>query len=441
MRSLLSILLLSPVLLEAGGGSRWVDSRSGQFHARAPGEMRHPPPLLEQEKAEGLIVLTPELLAVSAERLKERVLEQLGARDRWRGRVSFFLDPSLGPGVFSVASTRYTGGWRYRVSLAPKIRGDAWMRGCVGVLLLEMANRLSGQRSAEVPFWLIDGMVAELRNSEILALAPSFSDRMPIPRQGTFATRPFASRLQGDSLEPTRRWLSENAPADISELFFPSRELLHGDRREAFSHSSHFLYRRLLDLPAGRDCLLQFLSSLSGRINWQQAFIPAFRPHFERMLDVEKWWSVALSDLAYQAPVASWSRAESLACLERTLVLPALVGERRDRLAARADFNLRQVVRRWRWEDQEPALERVANRLRVLGVYADPEVGALVRDYQGALESYLDRRRQAASPAPGRMQVRILPERAIRQVLERLGSLEERRGRLAGPGQAVPPAG
>ena len=430
MRILCAALVLILPFLQVTAAPRWVDSRSGQFRVRGPGEMRRPPLLLQEEQIRGMIVLTPELLAVSAERIKEGVLQQLGARDRWRGKVTFVMDPSLAPDRFDVQSVRYSNGWRYRVALAPKIGGEAWIRGCVGVLLLEMANRLAGQRSAEVPFWLIDAMVQELRQAETLQLTPSHADRIVISPGGASITRPFASRVQSDSLEITRKWLADHAPADITELFFPSRESLYGERRRTFAHSAHFFYRRLLDLPAGKACLIQFLSSLSSRINWQQAFIPAFDPHFERMLDVEKWWSVTLVDLTYDVPVGSWTLEESLVCLERTLVLPALVGTRREQLARRSDFSLQQVVRQWRWEDQEPALERIANRLRILGIYADKRAGLVVRDYLEAIDAYLEGRRLAMRPPRGRMQVRLLPAKVVRETIEKLDSIDIRRRQL-----------
>jgi len=428
---ILVVWFLVEATIPAGAESRVVRSRSGQFQAYDVGGMQVPPLLLEEEKQEGIIVLTPDLVVVSTERIKEGILQQLGAYDRWRGKIRFLFDSRSGPDRFSVVSHRYTNGWSYEVTIGRKIRRRVWQRGCVAVILLEMSNRLAGQRSTEVPYWLIDGMAMELDRSAVINPSPDYSRGHLIDSGGEGFSRVIPSHRHQDALIATRAWLAENVPVDAGELFLPSERSLNGEGAEEFVYSAHFFYQRLLTLPAGKESLIQFLSSLSHHLNWQQAFFASFRLHFKRMLDVEKWWSVSLSDLTHQTTIHSWSLEQSLASLERTLLLPALVGNRRNELARKSFFSLQQVVARWERPDQETVLQMLLNRLRIVGIYAHADVAVLVREYQDCLEDYLELRRQELLGVKRRLAIRQLPAVTIRDTNDRLDRLDLLRRQLA----------
>lgn len=436
--------------LFAAADFRTVESRSGQFLIRCR-EPFSPPSLREDEKAAGLITLTPELVAVSAERVKEDLLQLLGASDRWRGKIRFHFRPGKpNPDLFQVRSARFSNGWAYQVVISSKIRRQVWLRNCVALLLLEIGNRLAGERSVEIPFWLIDGISTELQHSALLDLSPSHAERL---RLGASNPNPvFPNQLYQDALLSTRRWLSQNPPASAAELFFPEDQHLRGPKKRLFAHSSHLFFRRLLDLRAGKASLRQFLSDLPTRLNWQQAFFPSFQPHFQEMLDVEKWWAVILSDFLtnpYSAPIdpqkfeiGSRPPEETFAQLEQLFSLPALVGRKRNEIAQRERFSLQQVIAQWDYADQKPALEQIVHRLSILAIYAHPQLAPLLRDYQKTLRNYLSERDQANRPTLATkhpLQIRRRPQRIAQKTQQKLNQLDAQRRQLSNPTSANPP--
>ncbi len=432
---LLILIAISLTSLQAAD-YRTVESRSGQFIVRWREQFRVPPLLLEDEKAAGIIVLTPELLAVSAERIKESLLWQLGASDRWRGKIRFqFKQGKSDPGHFFLESFRFSNGWNYQVTLSPKIRRSVWLRHCVAVLLLEMANRLAGERSAEVPFWLIDGITMELRQSALLDLSPSHTERLLIggANPGLGMTTP--QQLYQDALISTRQWLANNIPAGVDELFFPAAEHLQGDKQPPFSRSAHLFFRQLRALRAGKASFRQFLSSLSSRLNWQQAFFPSFHPHFKNMLDLEKWWAVTLVDFLtnpYSAPINPEKMKinahpldESRTALQQILSpLPAFVGRKRNEIAKRAGFTLQQAIAQWDYPDQKTTLQRIINRLHLLSIYAHPQLTPLIQTYQTTLSSYLTERDRAGYQPLRRGQPRRRSQQIVQDTQRKLDRLD-----------------
>ena len=71
------------------------------------------------------------------------------------------------------------------------------------------------------------------------------------------------------------------------------------------------LVGELLRLPDGRSCLQTMLARLPQHRNWQFAFLEAFHTHFERPLDVEKWWALSLTQANGRFAGQAWSLAES----------------------------------------------------------------------------------------------------------------------------------
>ncbi|MCS1410114.1 MAG: hypothetical protein M2R45_03303 [Verrucomicrobia subdivision 3 bacterium] len=404
---------------------RTVESRSGQFLVRWLEQFRVPPFLREDEKAADIIVLNPELLTVSTERIKEGLLQQLGVSDHWRGKIRFqFGAGKSNPDRFFVESTRFSNGWSYQVTISPKIRREVWLRGCVAVLLLEMANRLAGDQSAEVPVWLIDGITMELRQSALIDLSPSHTDRLLIGGSNPGLGLVVPTQRHQDPLIATRAYLAQNVPVSATELFLPTVEHLQGSKQQVFVLSAHFFFRQLTSLRAGKASLIQFISSLSSHLNWQQAFFPSFNQHFERMLDLEKWWSVALTDLTHLTPISSWPLAKSMAYLQRILTPAALVGQRRDTIAKHTTFSLQEVISQWDYADQKPTLEQVMNRLRVLGIYADQRLSIIILEYQKILSDYIAKRDKAGYEPSRRGQVRLRPDLLIRTAQRKLDRLD-----------------
>ncbi len=410
---------------------RTIKSTSGQFSVGFLEQFRVPPHLLEQEKAQGIIVLNPELLTVSAERIKSSLLRQLGTSDRYRGKVRFQFTPGKSdPDLFFLQSTRFTSGWSYQITLSPKIKRSVFLRGTVAVLLLEMANRLATERTTEIPFWLVHGLTTELQESALVDLTPSHTDRITIGGTNPLLGAVTPIQQRQDPILMTRQYLAQNVAASISELFIPEAVHLKGEKKTVFDRSAHFFVRQLLALPAGQAGLQQFLSGLASHLNWQHAFFPSFSNHFGNMLELEKWWSVALTDLTHLAPIGSWTLADSHAYLQRIITPSALVGQNRTELAQRTDFTLQQVMEQWDYDDQRTTLQQVVNRLRVLSVYAHPTLNSVILEYVKEVDGYLTRRNNAGYQPSRRGQVRQRAPMIIRDAQKKLNALDSIRKSL-----------
>lgn len=407
---------------------RSIQSRSGQILVRWQDRFRVPPFLRQDEKAADIIVLSPELLAVSAERIKEKVLQQLGMSDRWRGQIRFFFASGKSEtGHFRVDSQRFTNGWNYRITLSPKIERRVWLRGCVAVFLLEIANRMAGERSSEIPFWLIDGIVIELEQSSLIELSPNFADQIRIGTGNSKLGQVIPTQRHEDPFTATRAFLAQNVPMNISQLFIPTAADLSGKNAVLFNRSAHFFFRQILSLRAGKASLQHFLAALPNHLNWQQAFFQSFEEHFSTMLDLEKWWSLALTDLTWLAPLGSWSVSESLSYLDRILLPAALVGKARNQLPKRTHFTIQQVISEWDDADQRPTLENVSNQLRVLFVYASPRLRPLIKGYLETISSYILQREKVGYEPSRRGQTRLRAKPLINQIAKKLDAFDHQR--------------
>lgn len=430
-----SLLIFIGILLATTGLNgavsrdyRTIESRSGQIRVRWLEQFRVPPILRNDETAADIIVLSPELLTVSAERIKEGLLELLGSSDRWRGKIRFRFGPGKSnPDLFQVQSQRFTNGWSYQVTISPKIRRQVWLRGCVSVFLLEMANRMADLRSAEVPVWLIEGISMELSQSALIDLSPSYTDRILVGGNNPGLGRTIPTQQRRDPILATRAFLGRNVPVSATELFLPTTEHLRGNKKTVYRYSAHFFFRQLTALPTGKVSLAHFMSALTQYLNWQQAFFPSFQERFTTMLDLEKWWSVALTDLTQLTPISSWTLSESLGYLDRILTASALVGKSRDELAQRTQFTLQELMNQWAYNDQRPTLEQILNRLRVLHIYAHPKLRLTIQGYLTTITSYLEQRREVGFAPERRGQIRVRASQVVSRAQRKLNELDVQR--------------
>ena len=145
----------------------------------------------------------------------------------------------------------------------------------------------------------------------------------------------------------------------------------------------------LLRLKDGQRCLGAMIDNLPQHLNWQTAFLQAFAPHFDRLLDVEKWWELAcvhFTDIDFAArfsPRDSWRR------LQQALDVPVEVRFSPDRLPAQAEITLQEVIHTWEPARAEAALQRVAGKLSLLRLQITPELRPLLDLYLSTVQNYL----------------------------------------------------
>jgi hypothetical protein len=298
--------------------ARTALSRSGQFvvHAPAPTQKAfasHPP-----NTSSNLLRLEFNELAVSCERIKELLVRELGGGSSpWRGKIHLSLYPAH-PGEESIllASELFRDGWQYRLDLPELLERERYVRAIVQVLLLELANRTSTGRSAEIPLWLLEGVTQHLlAESDIQILfQPAHTGAYGV---GLSSTNYMGRR--GNPIDHVRKLFRDRPPLSFEELSWPTDDPLSAENAARYRCSCQLFVSELLRLKNGPACLREMVAQLPEHYNWQLAFLRAFQAYFQRPLDVEKWWSLQRVQFTRHDPAQTWPLAESWRQLEAAL--------------------------------------------------------------------------------------------------------------------------
>lgn len=438
MKRIAAILLLSLSGM-AGFGQASVVSHTGQFivgfaSQDVPGSYVGMSPANA-----GKVKLEPALVAVSCERIKRTLLSALGVSDRWRGKIYLALHrAAAGEEKIVVTSIRYGDGWNYQISLPELTDSNRLVRAVTQVLLLEMAVRQFPAQSAALPAWLAEGMPQYLLAvSDVeLVLQPAEGPRGPLPlqrvspREGPYRN-PFAQ---------TRERLRERLPLTLLQLSYPGTDGFPGEDSEFYRDTAVLFIHELLKLKNGGKCLFGMLTELHGDPDWRVAFLKAFKQHFPRVRDLEKWWALQSAYFAARDPNQLWTRAESIAKLEEVLRTPLEVRLGSNEPALYTDVTLQAIIKGWTLDRQMPVLREKISLLQQLQLRVAIELRPLVRQYTEVLAVYLDKMDPAAAKKrvnrTGRQPlVTRLPKQPrspdendpfVKQILAQLGVLDAR---------------
>jgi len=408
-----------------------VRSHSGQFvvyAGRLPSPESAPPALVTNTS---YVELEASLLAVSCERIKQALWTELDARVQWSGRIHLTLravqsedDP------VTIVSERFRSGWSYRVQLPQFMKRERFVRAIVQTLLLERANRAGPGRSAEIPFWLTEGLTRHLldtRADELILTNPRVSWR------GLDIGPLILEERRRDPLESARQRLREHPPLTLEELSWPAGQTLAGDAGERFGCSAQLFVTELLRLNGGRACFRAMLDELAGCYNWQTAFFHAFQQHFAKQLDLEKWWELQLAHFTGRDPTQLWTAEESWRKLNDILRTPVEVRQVVNELPVYVDVPLQAVIKEWDSLRQKPILIQKLRDLEIARLRVAPEFIGLVEDYHQLLSNFIRQREQEGSvlPVAG---ISLLRAGAVtRETVKRLDELEGRRLGLRSP--------
>ncbi|PYM11038.1 MAG: hypothetical protein DME18_15125, partial [Verrucomicrobia bacterium] len=405
---------------------RTVRSSSSQFVVRGPTLSQVGTNSPSSESA--LIELDPNILAISCERVKQALLRELTLLDLWRGRIYIEINAALSTNQAPlIVAKPYLDGWQYQMELPRWIETPKLLRGLVQVLLLEIANRNAGLRSAEVPLWLSEGMSRHLiRSSEVdlILSQPQWNfNRVNISwqaRQG----------IRRDPLKEARDRLQSHSALTFAKLGDALPDPVPEETWKTFQACAQLFVSQLLLLPAGRATLVEMLYELPFYLNWQSAFLNAFRAQFPRLLEVEKWWAVVLVHFTGQDPTQAWSVPVALQKLDEILHPPVLVSRERKDMPQRAKLSVQQIISDWHYLRQRITLKGVTSQLLVARFKTPPELLSLADDYRVTIENYLNKRDQVgvSRSLPG-----LPPMRAdllVRDAVKRLNELDENRASL-----------
>jgi len=378
-------------LQEALQNVRNSKSRSGQFNvcevarrseARPAVETKLPvalqPPPRQAGAGKESVELDSALLAIGCERLKDALLFELGTGDAWRGHVDVVINSSLPEGAepFLIVTLRRDG-WEYELEVPKKAKPDRLLRSLVHVLLLEMANRNSTSESAEVPLWLVEGMTAHIRAFNL----PTFLVQEKVTMLG--------NRIKLDALDVVREHLRHDPALSFQSLSWPDSEQVGGRSAGIYRDSAQLLIYELLHLKRGRAELHEMILALPTHKNWQLTFMTAFHPHFQKLLDVEKWWALTCVSFAGNQAIEKWSTTETRKRLQDLLDVPVEVHLTADRMPAAAEITLQEVIQRWDQAAETQALDRTLSGLQLLRWHGAPELDKIVVGYITTLQKYL----------------------------------------------------
>ena len=381
--------------------------------------------------------IDPGLLVASCERIKEAILRELSLPDRWRDQVDLNLNSSLAedadPALRIVPAPM---GFRYELELPASMRPRHLSRAIVSVTLLEMANRSATSEPTEIPFWLVEGMMAQVQaNDSTLLLRPNLTtvSTMLLEYQKKPLLLLLSSRrlIQDPRFIAQLRRLGSRTPLTFQELSWPTKEQIAGSDEEFYQACAHLFLYELLQMNDGRISLCRFLELLPSHLNWQISFLEAYPARFDQLRDVEKWWGLALMQGAgYSA--ARWSVEESVRRFQETLEIPTLVRLSSAEMPDTGKTTLQEVILRWDAANQTAMLQRAYSDLVTLRSRLAPEFLPLADRYCRVIEGFL---RENSPNALAWMRVDSAPrqsrEAAARQLTQADRQLDEMRTRLA----------
>lgn len=415
--------------LRSVSGQFNVYDRRGATASRSPGNT----------SGQQLLDLEPTFLVVSCERIKQAIYAELDSGRDWSGGIHVVIRPVRSSrDAPQIKVERLGARWNYHVELPERLARDQFTRTVVQVLLLELANRNAGERSAEIPLWLSEGLTQQLLASreEELILPP------PTTSVGSMLVTPTQLQKRNpDSLEVARRVLRDQPALTLAELSWPEVDKFSPPQAEVFQCSAQLLVAELVRLPDGRDKLRNFVATLARFYNWQPAFLQVYRDQFLNQLALEKWWALQSAYFVGRDQLQLWTLEESAQKLEALLQASVAVRTTVGELPMRKDVSLQVVIREWETPRQlttlQAKLEELAQARRRVAV----PFMTLVNDYAVVLDDYM-KKRKGSSATFG--DFRNLPpsiQKVVVEAVQQLDLLDARRATILPANQPKATAG
>ena len=387
-------------------------SRTDQFivFGALPGSALGPPSLSLIETNH--LQMDPTLLVLTCERVKTELLHELGLPDAWTGRIQINVRGERRPTEPILIESQWNpSGWRFVLVVPGQLERTRLMQALTRALLLEIANRGNPtQRPAEIPLWLEEGLATHLLALHGDSLVPEIRTLTAIVQ----AAHP-------DAFTEARRHLRGRELISLADLCLISSDKLGEPEREVFRRTSQLLVAELLYLPEGRACLHEFLRQMPSYLNSQLALLHGFAPHFQTMLDAEKWWAVAWMNFTGRDRLMRFSVDHGLRQLEEILGPAIAVRLGTNAVPSRKALPLREIIANTEFTQHELAVAQATQQLHLLQFTAPVELARLISDHRQTLFTYLKRRTEYSSKSNSRSADAKL---ATKEVLERLDLLE-----------------
>jgi hypothetical protein len=403
-------------------------SKSEQFVVVWEGEIFEPSRLNGLEKNNGLIALTPDLVALNAEQIKDMMLQALGVQDSWRNKIRFTISSNRrSKEPFVTVPTRYTNGWGFQVVLQPKISEDVWLRNLVHVLLLEIVNRPSPEVMCNPPDWLIEGLRQFVLHSAIMDPSLTLDDMVEVGIPNNKLGKPTPWFYKRESTFQAKQFLQNNDPLSAEQIFSSDPQWA---RTINFRHCSHLLFRELCLMTDGKPSMHRFIEMLPRFYNWQTAFHQAYQSSFPNMLSLEKWWAVLTASITQYNDKRRWGMERSLQELGRMLNPPAKMAVQEDDLPRWQTFAIKDVLATWSEEEREAQTKHLIQQLQLLKVQSHFEVMPLIESYLDLFQSFDSMMGNVGYEPERRGQLAARASNIIKKTTRQLEKLEDQRIRF-----------
>jgi hypothetical protein len=336
-----------------------------------------------------LVRLDPALLAVSAERIKKSLWQQLGVDDanRWRGEIFLALHPAQNVDEnITIVSSRFNNVWNYRVELPDIVDRQRLVRAITAASLLELANRSAGDHSAELPSWLVDGLAAEV----LAANSSAFVLSSPTDSQNGISEKRITSAQRGwDLMAEAHRVLQSEDALTFEQICWPTESQLAGRDGGVYHASAQLFVNELLSLKNGAKELRTMIQTLPTFYNWQVAFRAAFQGDFPQPVDLEKWWSLRTVDFAAFDIGSTWTVAASRERMDAILSVPVEYRAASNNMPSHAEISLQTVIRNFDPQRQMSILQNKLRDVQLAELRMAPQFAQLADGYRLALADYL----------------------------------------------------
>lgn len=390
-------------------------SHSGQFIVQTvPRPAQRSRYLSSFETNRNYITLDATLLPVSCERVKQVLWRRLGVNGQWSGRVFLALyNAGSGNEPVTITSAQFRDGWQYRIELPDLLERAEYVRAIVQALLLEIANRAAHEKSAEIPGWLTEGFAQELLASNEIEII------LPPPRPGSGGLQLATTIVNARKISPLEHAhdvLRLNPPLSFQQLSWPAPEQLEEPAAEIYRGSAQLLVNELLSLEGGPACLQAMLAELPRHYNWQFAFLSAFQRHFQRPLEVEKWWALRVEHFTGRDLAQTWPPEESWDQFDQLIHSAVQIYASNTELPLRSEVNLQTIVKDWDRQKQTDALQAKVRQFEQLRLRLAPAFVPLAVEYHRTLATYLVERDQSFLPFRKKAARRHAADEAIKEL-------------------------
>lgn len=370
-------------------GTLSASSASGQFLVTSSQQISPLALVPEIATNNNFVRLEPAFLAVSADRIRNSLMQKLGlnSREPWAGKIYLAVHPahSLDEDV-AIYPSRFENTWVYHVALPDVLPRDRLIRALAGVVLLEYANRSASENSAIVPPWLVEGLSWELQAENIQEEIISAPDKaiggipMTLESQTAHTT---------DFLAAARDVLQNYSILTFSQLSWPTDLQLSSEDGGQYHATAQLFVDDLLALSGGGAKMRAMLSSLPRYYNWQTAFQTAFHDYFRSPLAVEKWWALKSVVFYSQSPGPQWTLSASRDKLDEILSVAVAYRSVSNSMPNYSAVSLQRVIQNFNPTLQRQILQNKLRDLELAQLRMSPSLAVLTAEYRNALAGYL----------------------------------------------------